>query len=312
MTIQNRTASFLLGLWGLANAFPALSPRNDAIASNTETSLTAMFQNNLNGTDDINHIPFLVLDPVPEEDAAAACEAFGETLLSKATVDKYKSDFDTSLGYLDYSGQFGHSSQIYQIQGAVVVVDSRTGTVSYGQPLSPWVPVPVLCTQSNAATTANASNEIVVRAGTNNFIGFRSPKSFQFIGIPYANPHERWEYSSVYSQTHQTIQATVFGSECAQTVDTGSEACLFLNIYTPFLPRAGTSENLRPVMLWIHGGAYTGGAGSQTDGTNIVSREDIIFVTINYRLSTLGFLAIPGTSIKGNYGIGDQITALKV
>lgn len=65
-------------------------------------------------------------------------------------------------------------------------------------------------------------------------------------------------------------------------------------------------------MFWIHGGGYTGGAGSENDGGNLASREDIVVVTINYRLSTLGFLAIPGTEIKGNFGIADQILALEV
>lgn len=44
----------------------------------------------------------------------------------------------------------------------------------------------------------------------------------------------------------------------------------------------------------------------------MASREDIVSVQINYRLSTLGFLAVPGTGVKGNLGIGDQITALEV
>lgn len=44
----------------------------------------------------------------------------------------------------------------------------------------------------------------------------------------------------------------------------------------------------------------------------MASRDDIVTVTINYRLSTLGFLAVPGTDVKGNFGIGDQITALEV
>lgn len=48
-----------------------------------------------------------------------------------------------------------------------------------------------------------------------------------------------------------------------------------------------------------------------SDGSNLASREDIVVVTINYRLSTLGFLAVPGTNVTGNYGIADQVTALQ-
>lgn len=67
-------------------------------------------------------------------------------------------------------------------------------------------------------------------------------------------------------------------------------------------------------MFWIHGGGFTGGTGADplTDGGNLASREDLVVVTFNYRLSTLGFLAIPGTDITGNYGISDQILALEV
>lgn len=67
-------------------------------------------------------------------------------------------------------------------------------------------------------------------------------------------------------------------------------------------------------MFWIHGGGFTGGSGadSGSDGGNLASREDIVVVNINYRLSTLGFLAIPGTNVTGNYGIADQINALDV
>lgn len=65
-------------------------------------------------------------------------------------------------------------------------------------------------------------------------------------------------------------------------------------------------------MVWIHGGGFTSGSGSDTtfDGGNMASRGDVVVVTINYRLSTLGFLALKDTPIKGNYGIADQITAL--
>ncbi|KAK0663614.1 Bile salt-activated lipase [Lasiodiplodia hormozganensis] len=65
-------------------------------------------------------------------------------------------------------------------------------------------------------------------------------------------------------------------------------------------------------MLWIHGGAFTGGTGSDStfDGGNMASRGDVVVVTINYRLSTLGFLALDDGELNGNYGLADQITAL--
>jgi carboxylesterase type B len=66
----------------------------------------------------------------------------------------------------------------------------------------------------------------------------------------------------------------------------GAEDCLFLNIYTTFLPRSRKSKDkLRPVMFWIHGGAFTGGTGSDPtfDGGNLAARGDVVVVTINYR-----------------------------
>jgi carboxylesterase type B len=66
-------------------------------------------------------------------------------------------------------------------------------------------------------------------------------------------------------------------------------------------------------MVWIHGGGFTSGTASDPtfDGGNLASRGDVVVVTINYRLGTLGFLALDGTSITGNYGIVDQLTALE-
>ena len=70
----------------------------------------------------------------------------------------------------------------------------------------------------------------------------------------------------------------------------------------------------RPVMVWIHGGAFTGGSGKTYDGRWLVSRGDVIVVTINYRLGTLGFLAHPALGPPGdvgNYGLQDQQAALR-
>lgn len=66
------------------------------------------------------------------------------------------------------------------------------------------------------------------------------------------------------------------------------------------------------MLFWIHGGAFTGGTGNDPtfDGANIASRGDVVMVAINYRLSTLGFLALDDGVTKGNFGIADQINAL--
>jgi para-nitrobenzyl esterase len=92
-----------------------------------------------------------------------------------------------------------------------------------------------------------------------------------------------------------------------------SEDCLYLNVWTP-----GTDAGRRPVLVWIHGGAFVIGAGSQAlyDGSSLARRGDVVVVTINYRLGALGFLplrslgevAIPAS---GNEGLLDQIAALE-
>lgn len=112
----------------------------------------------------------------------------------------------------------------------------------------------------------------------------RDHLSFRFLGIPYADPFERFSYSKLYSGVGN-INALNYGSPCTQS-NGGSEDCLFLNIYTPYLPQdPSRSKSLRPVMFWIHGGGFTSGEGSDSiyDGGNMVSRSDVVVVSINYR-----------------------------
>ena len=119
-------------------------------------------------------------------------------------------------------------------------------------------------------------------------------------------------------------KATEFGSACFQPVrgrgniyaldpmPTMSEDCLTLNIWAP-----ATARNA-PVFFWIHGGSLTIGTGSDPlyDGARLAARG-IVVVTINYRLGVLGWLAHPELSqespagVSGNYGLLDQIEALK-
>lgn len=93
-----------------------------------------------------------------------------------------------------------------------------------------------------------------------------------------------------------------------------SEDCLFLNIWTP----KETGDERLPVLLWIHGGGFGGGYGHEMefDGEGF-ARRGVILVTINYRTGIMGFLGHPELSaespdgVSGNYGILDQIAALR-
>lgn len=289
--------------------------------TNAGTSLTFIYQNNLNASDDVNHQGAILLDPMSMRNGASACAAIGESLLPTATLQNHTSDFAYSLAYLAYAGLARHRQQYY-IEDAVVQVSERAHKLHYS-PIrynAKRKKLPVLCTQSSTEkdginALATEANKIAIASAGNTFVGFRNQKSFRFDGISYANPVERFKYSTPYSATGQTIQATSQGANCIQAYDsTSQEDCLFLNIQTPYIPRHGSKKNLKPVLFSIHGGGFTGGnggAGSGRDAGNLASREDIVGVQLNYRLSTLGFLAVPGTDITGNYGIGDQITALQ-
>ncbi|XP_005345574.2 acylcarnitine hydrolase-like [Microtus ochrogaster] len=87
-----------------------------------------------------------------------------------------------------------------------------------------------------------------------------------------------------------------------------SEDCLYLNIYTP--AHAHEGSNL-PVMVWIHGGALIIGMASWYDGSKLAATEDVVVVTIQYRLGVLGFFSTGDQHARGNWGFLDQVAALR-
>ncbi|XP_072232081.1 neuroligin-2a [Leuresthes tenuis] len=111
-------------------------------------------------------------------------------------------------------------------------------------------------------------------------------------------------------------------------VQNQSEDCLYLNIYVPTedgpltkktdessmnKPRDEDIRDRRkkPVMLFIHGGSYMEGTGNMFDASVLAAYGNVIVVTMNYRLGVLGFLSTGDQSAKGNYGLLDQIQALR-
>ncbi|MGD0189962.1 MAG: carboxylesterase/lipase family protein [Rhizomicrobium sp.] len=166
---------------------------------------------------------------------------------------------------------------------------------------------------------------IVAEPAAGKLAGVRKGSILAFRGIPFAKPPAgrlRWRMAEPCPPWIGVRDASRYAPSCPQAVSqiealTGgmlgeqSEDCLYLNVWTP-----GCDGAKRPVMVWIHGGAFAIGAGSQStyDGRHLASR-DVVVVTINYRLGAFGFLALRDTAGAnelgtGAEGLGDQILAL--
>ncbi|MEZ5167512.1 MAG: carboxylesterase family protein [Acidimicrobiales bacterium] len=146
----------------------------------------------------------------------------------------------------------------------------------------------------------------------------------QFLGIPYAAPpigDRRFRAPAPPSPWDGVLDATRLGRVAPQPqaapdgplpsrVVDWAEDCLFLNVYTP-----APDDDRRPVLVWIHGGAYVRGSGDNTDGTSFAREGDLVVVTLNYRLGAFGFMELghldPELAGSGNNGIRDQIAALR-
>ena len=91
----------------------------------------------------------------------------------------------------------------------------------------------------------------------------------------------------------------------------GSEDCLYLNVFTPNVLN-NDQTSLKPVMVWIHGGGFTEGDASTLIDPEYLLDQDVVFVSIQYRLGLLGFLAVENsTDLTGNLGLKDQQEALR-
>lgn len=186
----------------------------------------------------------------------------------------------------------------------------------------------IACLGVTAGTVAAAPGTgpapLVVTTDKGAIQGMTLNNAREFLGVPYAAPPVgalRWRPPQPAAPWSGVRDATKPGPNCAQTgnIATGvpftstDEDCLYLNVYTP------TSAPARPlpVMVWIHGGGFVGGAGSIYDGAALASKGDTMVVTINYRLGAFGFLALPSLDNEsadrssGAYGLMDQQAALR-
>lgn len=146
--------------------------------------------------------------------------------------------------------------------------------------------------------------------------GIARDKHVAFLGIPFAKakrfaaPEPAAGWSGVREATKIGFAAPQTRHMIAGFAASGpqDEDCLNLNVFSPACDGAK-----RPVMVWIHGGGFTHGAGYEKlyDGGPLAVRGDIVVVTLNYRLGALGFLRLPEIGAYGNQGLLDQIMALR-
>ncbi len=178
---------------------------------------------------------------------------------------------------------------------------------------------------ARAADSSAASKTVSIRTDKGVVVGSTEDRVAAFLGIPYAAPPTgdlRFRAPQPHAAWTTPLQATAYGSPCPQSARLGSpsldEDCLYLNVW------ASTGGGHRkPVMVFLHGGSFNAGSGGAVPGTgpdysgaDVAERGDVVVVTINYRLSILGYLAAPALDaesqqhVSGNYGLQDQQAAL--
>jgi para-nitrobenzyl esterase len=180
----------------------------------------------------------------------------------------------------------------------------------------------VLALAALAMTATAASAAVKVEQG---LLEGRSENGLTvYKGIPFAAPPVgdlRWRAPQPAAKWNGVRQADKYAPYCPQfnfgpdyTRAAMSEDCLYLNVWTP----AKSPADKIPVLVWIHGGGFAAGANSEPlfDG-DVIAKKGVVLVNVTYRLGILGFLAHPELSketanhVSGNYGLLDQIAALK-
>ncbi|KAF8935299.1 Carboxylesterase family-domain-containing protein [Dissophora ornata] len=204
-----------------------------------------------------------------------------------------------------------------------------------------WIPcstkLPTVCLNSvprRVLLLSDTSKQIKVNTPVGQIQGWHDQNAFRFLGIHYAEaPVGNLRYKAPVAKAPftTTLDATAYRGICPQVARsagfiplselylengaTQMENCLNLNVYTPSLKGAGQAG--LPVMVYIHGGAFTAYSGSVIlyEPGNMVSRGGVVVVTINYRLGMLGWfeddMTWPRSNVPGNQGFRDQILALQ-
>ena len=162
-------------------------------------------------------------------------------------------------------------------------------------------------------------------------IGFKEGETYAWRGVPFAKPpinELRWKAPRPPELFESRFEAKEFSEECFQPQGimtgeeggwTGSEDCLYLNIWSPAWSPEELDEKKAPVMMWIHGGANIIGSANTYYPSHMVTDHEVIVVTVNYRMSNLGWFRHPalrpeGATLEdasGSFGTLDNIMALR-
>ncbi|XP_037784824.1 esterase FE4-like isoform X2 [Penaeus monodon] len=178
-----------------------------------------------------------------------------------------------------------------------------------------------------SAAICNAATVVTLTDGRVSGINELSTKGrefFSFYGIPYAKPPleklrlkdpvraDKWtgirDGSKMPSPCLQVSFAQmILGQTLSPDEMVGDEDCLYLNVFTP---KSKKPEERLPVMVWLHGGGFFSGGGHEYL-PHVLMNHDIVLVVLQFRLGTLGFLSTEDEVMPGNYGMKDQVMALR-
>jgi para-nitrobenzyl esterase len=165
------------------------------------------------------------------------------------------------------------------------------------------------------------SSSVVVEVEAGVLAGTARGRVNAWLGVPFAEPpvgRLRFTAPAKVRPWRGVRPATTIGGAAQQVtavtastrlLGTPSEDCLYLNVVAPAEPAPP-----RPVLVWIHGGAYTSGSGALYNGSELAASGDIVVVTVNYRLGVFGFVdlaAVTDADVPSNLGLRDQIAALE-
>ncbi|EED23401.1 carboxylesterase, putative [Talaromyces stipitatus ATCC 10500] len=307
------------------------SPASSHYLKNQFNSATILFHNDGDWrTHEQTPSAILVNEPATYDHASEICASYNESLLDCDKLSVFANDiaYQVWLGNIDAFDLLWTSCSLTQPSDFHGVLSTAGNALEF----------PFLCTNTapfvsqvdtDYSTFPTVKTPIIEGVV---FEGLRDHMAYRFLGIPYAKPPVddlRFQYAQPPEYSNNgtgIIDATAYKPACMQVGSFegnaqglnpwgNSEDCLYLEVFTPVLPSGDSppSKGLKPVMLWIHGGAMINGAGSDStfDGASLVSRGDAVLVSINYRLNIFGLLTLDDGVVNGNYALSDKIAALQ-